>query len=136
MAVSHICLSGLLMFASMWHWVFWDLDCFRDRRTNAPAIDLPKLFGIHVILSAILFWVQGISLLLSARLLDFGCLGHYGRGENRSSRLVNKRLRPAKPSWSWLSSHRRWFGGTRGGSFPPLRATIAGHLHDITNGQH
>jgi photosystem II CP47 chlorophyll apoprotein len=42
------------MFASMWHWVFWDLDCFRDRRTNAPAIDLPKLFGIHVILSAVL----------------------------------------------------------------------------------
>jgi hypothetical protein len=42
------------MFASMWHWVFWDLDCFRDRRTNAPAIDLPKLFGIHVALSAIL----------------------------------------------------------------------------------
>ena len=31
-AVAHICLSGLLMFASMWHWVFWDLDCFRDRR--------------------------------------------------------------------------------------------------------
>ena len=53
-AVAHICLSGLLMFASMWHWVFWDLDCFRDRRTNAPAIDLPKLFGIHVALSAIL----------------------------------------------------------------------------------
>ena len=38
----------------MWHWVFWDLDCFRDRRTNSPAIDLPKLFGIHLILSAIL----------------------------------------------------------------------------------
>ena len=42
------------MLASMWHWVFWDLDCFRDRRTNSPAIDLPKLFGIHLILSAIL----------------------------------------------------------------------------------
>jgi photosystem II CP47 chlorophyll apoprotein len=53
-AGAHICLSGLLMLASMWHWVFWDLDCFRDRRTNAPAIDLPKLFGIHLILSAIL----------------------------------------------------------------------------------
>jgi photosystem II CP47 chlorophyll apoprotein len=50
----HIVLSGLLMLAAMWHWVFWDLDCFRDRRTNAPALDLPKLFGIHVILSAIL----------------------------------------------------------------------------------
>lgn len=47
-AVSHIVLAGLLWAASLWHWVFWDLDLFRDRRSNKRAIDSPKLFGIHL----------------------------------------------------------------------------------------
>lgn len=94
------------MFASMWHWVFWDLDCFRDRRTNAPAIDLPKLFGIHVILSAVLCFGFGA----------FHCCSAPG---------------------FWISDAYGIFGvGPRSGSFPPLRAAIAGHLLDITNGQH
>ena len=38
----------LLWAASLWHWVFWDLDLFRDRRSNKRAIDSPKLFGIHL----------------------------------------------------------------------------------------
>ena len=53
-AVSHIVLAGLLWAASLWHWVFWDLDLFRDRRSNKRAIDSPKLFGIHLTLAGLL----------------------------------------------------------------------------------
>lgn len=53
-AVSHIFLAGLLWAASLWHWVFWDLDVFRDRRSNNRVIDSPKLFGIHLLLSGLL----------------------------------------------------------------------------------
>ena len=27
---AHILLSGALFMASIWHWVYWDLDLFRD----------------------------------------------------------------------------------------------------------
>jgi photosystem II CP47 chlorophyll apoprotein len=53
-AASHIILSGLLIMASIWHWVFWDLELFRDPRTGDPALDLPKIFGIHLFLSGLL----------------------------------------------------------------------------------
>lgn len=53
-AASHIILSGLLFLASIWHWVYWDLQLFRDPRTNKPVIDLPKVFGIHLVLSGVL----------------------------------------------------------------------------------
>lgn len=53
-ATAHIVLAGLLFAASLWHWVFWDLDLFRDRRTGALALDLPKIFGIHLCLASLL----------------------------------------------------------------------------------
>ncbi len=53
-ATAHIILSGLLMLASIWHWVYWDLELFRDPRTGEPALDLPKMFGIHLFLSGLL----------------------------------------------------------------------------------
>jgi len=65
-AASHILLSGLLILASIWHWTFWDLEVFRDPRTGNPALDLPKIFGIHLVLSGFLcfgfgaFHVSGI----------------------------------------------------------------------------
>ena len=59
-AVSHIVLAGLLWAASLWHWVFWDLDLFRDRRSNKRAIDSPKLFGIHLTLAGLLGVFAGI----------------------------------------------------------------------------
>jgi photosystem II CP47 chlorophyll apoprotein len=31
-AAAHIGLSGLLFAASIWHWVMWDLELFRDPR--------------------------------------------------------------------------------------------------------
>jgi len=53
-ATSHILLSGGLFAASLWHWVFWDLDLFRDRLSNNRVIDAPRLFGIHLVLAGIL----------------------------------------------------------------------------------
>merc|ERR1712076_347256 len=53
-AASHIVLSGLLILAAIWHWVYWDLELFRDPRTGEPALDLPKIFGIHLFLSGVL----------------------------------------------------------------------------------
>jgi photosystem II CP47 chlorophyll apoprotein len=53
-ATAHIVLSGMLFLAAVWHWVFWDLELFRDPRTGEPALDLPKMFGIHLFLSGLL----------------------------------------------------------------------------------
>lgn len=53
-AIAHIVLAGLLFLASVWHWVYWDLELFRDPRTGEPALDLPKMFGIHLFLSGLL----------------------------------------------------------------------------------
>jgi photosystem II CP47 chlorophyll apoprotein len=53
-AAAHIVLSGLLFLAACWHWVYWDLELFRDPRTGEPALDLPKMFGIHLFLSGLL----------------------------------------------------------------------------------
>jgi photosystem II CP47 chlorophyll apoprotein len=53
-AAAHIILSGLLFLAAVWHWVYWDLELFFDARTGEPALDLPKMFGIHLFLSGLL----------------------------------------------------------------------------------
>ncbi|GCA74343.1 MAG: photosystem II chlorophyll-binding protein CP47 [Microcystis aeruginosa Ma_QC_Ch_20071001_S25] len=53
-AAAHIVLSGLLFLAAVWHWVFWDLELFIDPRTGESALDLPKMFGIHLFLSGLL----------------------------------------------------------------------------------
>lgn len=53
-AVAHIVLAGMLFLAAIWHWVNWDLELFRDPRTGEPALDLPKMFGIHLFLSGLL----------------------------------------------------------------------------------
>jgi len=42
-ALTHIVLSGLCFLAAIWHWVYWDLELFRDPRTGEPALDLPKI---------------------------------------------------------------------------------------------
>jgi photosystem II CP47 chlorophyll apoprotein len=53
-ALSHIVLSGMCFLAAIWHWVYWDLELFRDPRTGEPVLDLPKIFGIHLFLSGLL----------------------------------------------------------------------------------
>ena len=53
-ALAHIVFAGLMFLAAVWHWVFWDLEVFRDPRTNEPVLDLPKIFGIHLLLAGLL----------------------------------------------------------------------------------
>lgn len=52
--LAHLILAGLLWAASLWHWVYWDLDLFRDRRSTERVLDSPRLFGIHLTLASIL----------------------------------------------------------------------------------
>jgi photosystem II CP47 chlorophyll apoprotein len=53
-AIAHIIFSGLEFLAACWHWFYWDLATFFDRRTGEPVIDLPKVFGIHLFLAGLL----------------------------------------------------------------------------------
>ena len=53
-AAAQIVLSGLLFLAAMWHWVYWDLQLFRDPCTGNPPLDLPKIFDVHLLLSGLL----------------------------------------------------------------------------------
>lgn len=53
-AAAHIVLSGLLFLAACWHWVNWDLELFRNPRNGELGLDLPKIFGIHLLLAGIL----------------------------------------------------------------------------------
>lgn len=52
-AAAHIIFSGLLFLAAIWHWTYWDLEIWQDPRTGEPALDLPKIFGIHLLLAGL-----------------------------------------------------------------------------------
>ena len=58
-AATHIILAGLLFLAACWHWVYWDLDLFKNPKTNEPALDLPRIFGIHLLLAGLLCFCFG-----------------------------------------------------------------------------
>jgi photosystem II CP47 chlorophyll apoprotein len=89
-ATAHIILSGLLILASIWHWTFWDLELFRDPRTGNPALDLPKIFGIHLFLSGILCFSFGA----------FHVTGLFGPGIWVSDPYgLTGSVQPVKPAW-------------------------------------
>jgi hypothetical protein len=46
-AIGHVISSVLLFASSIWHCVYWDLNCSLGRLTGKLVIDSPKLFGIH-----------------------------------------------------------------------------------------
>ncbi len=52
-AAAHIVFSGLLMLAAIWHWTYWDLELWEDSRTGEAALDLPRIFGIHLLLAGL-----------------------------------------------------------------------------------
>ncbi|KAF6142878.1 hypothetical protein GIB67_022757 [Kingdonia uniflora] len=58
-AGAHIVFSGLCVLAAIWHWVYWDLKIFTDEHTGNPSLDLPKIFGIHLFLSGIVYFGFG-----------------------------------------------------------------------------
>jgi photosystem II CP47 chlorophyll apoprotein len=89
-ALAHIVLSGLLFLAACWHWVFWDLELFRDPRTGEPALDLPKMFGIHLFLSGLLCFGFGA----------FHLTGLFGPGMWVSDPYgLTGSIQPVAPAW-------------------------------------
>ena len=89
-ALTHIILSGLCFLAAIWHWVYWDLDLFQDPRTGEPALDLPKIFGIHLVLSGLLCFGFGA----------FHVTGLFGPGMWVSDAFgLTGRVQPVSPSW-------------------------------------
>jgi len=89
-AASHIVLSGLLFLAAIWHWVYWDLELFRDPRTGDPALDLPKIFGIHLFLSGLLCFGFGA----------FHVTGLFGPGIWVSDPYgITGSVQPVAPAW-------------------------------------
>jgi hypothetical protein len=89
-AAAHIGLSGVLFLAAIWHWTYWDLDLFRDPREKKPALDLPKIFGIHLFLSGLLCFGFGA----------FHVTGLYGPGIWVSDPYgLTGSVQPVAPSW-------------------------------------
>lgn len=89
-AAAHIVLSGLLFLAAVWHWVYWDLELFRDQRTGEPALDLPKMFGIHLFLSGLLCFGFGA----------FHLSGVFGPGMWVSDPYgLTGHVQPVAPAW-------------------------------------
>ncbi len=89
-AAAHIVLSGLLFLAAVWHWVFWDLELFVDARTGEPALDLPKMFGIHLFLSGLLCFGFGA----------FHLTGLWGPGMWVSDPYgLTGHIQPVAPEW-------------------------------------
>ncbi len=89
-AAAHIVLSGLLFLAACWHWVYWDLELFRDARTGEPALDLPKMFGIHLLLSGLLCFGFGA----------FHLTGLFGPGMWVSDAYgLTGSVQPVAPEW-------------------------------------
>jgi photosystem II CP47 chlorophyll apoprotein len=89
-AAAHIVLSGLLFLAAVWHWVFWDLELFVDPRTGESALDLPKMFGIHLFLSGLLCFGFGA----------FHLTGLWGPGMWVSDAYgLTGHVQPVAPEW-------------------------------------
>ncbi len=89
-AIAHIVLSGLLFLAAVWHWVFWDLELFTDQRTGEPALDLPRMFGIHLFLSGLLCFGFGA----------FHLTGLWGPGMWVSDAYsLTGHIQPVAPEW-------------------------------------
>jgi photosystem II CP47 chlorophyll apoprotein len=79
-----------LFLAAIWHWVYWDLDLFQDPRTGEPALDLPKIFGIHLLLSGFLCFGFGA----------FHVTGLFGPGIWVSDAFgLTGRVQPVAPAW-------------------------------------
>jgi photosystem II CP47 chlorophyll apoprotein len=89
-AAAHIIFSGLLFLAAIWHWTYWDLEIWQDPRTGEPALDLPKIFGIHLLLAGLACFGFGA----------FHLTGVFGPGMWVSDAYgLGGHLEPVQPAW-------------------------------------
>jgi photosystem II CP47 chlorophyll apoprotein len=89
-AIAHILLAGLLFLAACWHWIYWDLDLFKNPDTETPSLDLPKIFGIHLLLAGILCFSFGA----------FHLTGWFGPGMWVTDPYgLSGAIAPVKPDW-------------------------------------
>ena len=78
------------MLAAIWHWTFWDLEIWQDPRTGEPALDLPKIFGIHLLLAGLGCFGFGA----------FHLTGVFGPGMWISDPYgITGHLEPVQPAW-------------------------------------
>ncbi|KAF0652143.1 photosystem II PsbB protein (CP47) [Cyanobium sp. Copco_Reservoir_LC18] len=89
-AAAHIIFSGLLFLAAIWHWTYWDLEIWQDPRSGEPALDLPKIFGIHLLLAGLGCFGFGA----------FHLTGVFGPGMWISDPYsLTGHLEPVQPAW-------------------------------------
>ena len=136
-AIAHICLSGCLFAAAIWHWVYWDLDCFRDRRTGQSAIDAPKLFGIHLALSGILCFGFGAWHLCSyPGIWVSDAYGITGGVSLLEPTWGYRGLRPLQSCRYCCSPHRKWYSGLGCRNLSHVCSSIAWLIFHTENGEH
>ncbi|MBA0612977.1 hypothetical protein Godav_013505, partial [Gossypium davidsonii] len=76
--------------AAIWHWVYWDLEIFCDKRIGKPSLHLPKIFEIHLFLSGVACFGFGA----------FYVIGLYGPGIWVSDPYgLTGKVQPVNPMW-------------------------------------
>ena len=93
-------LSGLLVLASFWHWIFWDLELFIFT-SRFFVLDLFKIFGIHFLLASLLCFNYGVFHL--SGLFGFGIWTSDSYGLIGSIRFI-------KPSFLFISFLGKSYG--------------------------
>lgn len=56
----HILLAGLLILTCQWHWAYSELDLFIATESGSLALDLVRIFGIHLTLASPLCFGYGL----------------------------------------------------------------------------
>jgi len=137
-ALAHIGLSRLLFLASVWHWTFFDLELFTSQ-DGLPALDLPKIFGIHLVLASLLcfgFGLFHVTGLFGPRIWVSDAYGLRGHVQGVAPVWGVERFFPDNPGR--IASHHIAAGlfGLLAGLFhlnvrPPIRLYLALRMRNI-----
>lgn len=116
---SHLLLAGLIVLAGSWHWAFWDLDVFLFYKRL--ALDLLRIFGIHLVLASILCFFFGYGHLTGSAGPGFWTTDSFG--------LIGE-IRGIKPSFLLKALSISSFGGLAAHHISSgLLGSIAGFWH-------
>jgi photosystem II CP47 chlorophyll apoprotein len=94
-ALAHAAAGGALVLAAGWHWAYWDLLLFSAQGARAPlaALQLPRVFGVHLGLAGLLCAAFGAS-----HLTLVGLWAGDGFGAHGAPRPLRPALAPAPRS--------------------------------------